>query len=47
MIPQAIWSLVLCFLSGVHAGQPPQSDSIGQFQIVGNSLVSAQQVRRA
>jgi len=46
MIRRAIWVLVLCFLAGVeyvHASQPPQSNSIGQFKIVGNSLVSAQQ----
>ena len=47
MIPRATWTLVLCFLAGVNAGQPLQSDYIGQFKIVGDSLVSAQQESRA
>src|SRR5882762_2969039 len=47
MVPQAVWTLGLCFLAcitPIRADQPPQTDSLGAFKIVGNSLVSAQQV---
>jgi hypothetical protein len=47
MVSQVVSAAVLCLLAVVvHAGegQPPQSDSIGQFKIVGDSIVSAQQV---
>jgi hypothetical protein len=48
MVFQVASALVLTFLTVAeyaHAGegQPPQTDSIGQFKVVGNSLVSAQQ----
>jgi hypothetical protein len=49
MVFQLASAVVLCLLATVeyvHAGdtQPPQTDSLGKFKIVGNSLVSAQQV---
>ena len=50
MVSQLASAVVLCLSAAVeyvHAAgdtQPPQTDSLGQFKIVGNSLVSAQQV---
>ncbi|KIM83331.1 glyoxal oxidase [Piloderma croceum F 1598] len=46
MVSQSALAVVLCLLAAVEYvhTQPSQTDSLGEFKIVGNSLVSAQQV---